>query len=183
MIRRTAPLEAAKQILEQHPSCIEGCCVNVKSLIETLGIEINPVELPDEVSGLLHVEEGKKPRIFVNALHHSNRQRFTMAHELGHFILHKNRGLHIDKKTFSRNALSQTGLDPIEIEANRFAAELLMPNLLIKQEIAGKEDLVDSAGYIDAQGDFIYELAQAFGVSTAAMSIRLQSLGYLPQEF
>lgn len=177
MIRRTAPIEAAKQILNDYSKHILECPVNIEAIIKSHGIEMVYAELPDEISGILYIDDGKNSRILVNKDHHPNRQRFTMAHELGHYVLHMNKGIHIDKKSFSRNMLSQTGLDSIEIEANRFAAELLMPKMLVEQEMIGKDDL------IDIQEDILYQLANKFKVSTAAMSIRLQSLGYLPQEF
>lgn len=179
MIRRKAPGNAARQILARYPEHVSNFFVDIKAIIESHEIEIDYIVLPDEISGLIHVDEKENARIVVNEDHHPNRQRFTMAHELGHYILHKNKGIHIDKKSFSRNrnAISQTGLDPIEIEANRFAAELLMPKELIEKKLTGKEDL------IDLEEDVIYNLAKKFKVSTAAMSIRLQSLGYLPQEF
>jgi len=176
MIQRTEPAKEAQRILEQSGNT--GLPINVVKIIKSFGIELVFTPLPDEVSGILYPEDDNTNRIIVNSDHHENRQRFTMAHELGHYILHKNnKGIHIDRQTFSRNANSRTGLDPIEIEANRFAAELLMPRNLIEEKMEGHEDV------LDLQDDIVWNLANMFKVSTAAMSIRLQSQGYLPRSF
>ena len=177
MRQRISPKNAARQVLASYPRHISNLSVDIKAIIKAHGIEIDSVVLPDSISGLIHIDEKDNARIVINAEHHRNRQRFTMAHELGHYVLHRNKGIHIDKKSFSRNALSQSGLDLIEVQANQFAAELLMPRELIEKDLIGKEDL------IDLEEDIICKLAKRLKVSTAAMSIRLQSLGYLQQEF
>lgn len=94
-------------------------------------------ELPDDVSGmLLPLPKGAgqwKWSIVVNAAHADVRQRFTVAHELGHLLMHRYTMPHADGKfvVHFRNAKSATGSDREEIEANRFAAELLMPERLV----------------------------------------------------
>ena len=80
---------------------------------------------------MIYVKEGT-PIIGVNALHHPNRQRFTVAHECGHLILHKaqiTKEVHVDKDfpMLMRDSVSAAGVNEMEIEANVFAAELLMP--------------------------------------------------------
>lgn len=102
------------------------------------------------------------------------RSRFSIAHELGHYLLHKDsRSLFIDKRNFAvyhRNELSSTGEDRLEIEANRFAAALLMPTDMLRNEITKNDfDLGDE----EVQSS----LAKRFNVSTQAMAYRLASLG------
>ena len=85
----------------------------------------------DELSGMVYIKEGT-PIIGVNSLHHPNRQRFTIAHELGHLELHRpmiTSSVHVDKNfpALMRDPRTATGTERIEIDANRFAAELLMP--------------------------------------------------------
>jgi Zn-dependent peptidase ImmA (M78 family) len=108
----------------------------------------------------------------VNALHHPYRQRFTLAHELAHVEMHRaalTTEVHIDKGILRRDAVSATGVEPLEIEANVFAAELLMPQELLDAELAGRQiDLEEDAFVIKA-------LAKRFKVSEAVMRYRLQT--------
>ena len=100
------------------------------------------------------------------------RRRFSIAHEFGHFILHNHPGIHIDKGFFFRNKISEEVNNPNEIEANRFAAELLMPKNFIVQALQNY-----SKNFFE--DDIIERLARDFKVSKAAMGFRLQNLGYL----
>lgn len=100
----------------------------------------------------------EKKIIYVNTKEPSQRQRFTIAHELGHALLHN--------ETLSRdNYKNDWGTYQIkEMEANRFAAELLMPRGAVKA-------VVDTAPPFP-------ELCRIFDVSGEAMDIRLKNLGY-----
>jgi len=100
--------------------------------------------------------------IFVNSKARPERRRFTIAHELGHFILHRpiQPSFQCDKESV------YTGIDTlkqIEREADDFASNLLMPGDLLRERIAGKP--------IDFH--LIGELAKEFGVSLESMSIRI----------
>ena len=100
--------------------------------------------------------------IFVNPKARPERRRFTIAHELGHFILHRpiQPSFQCDKESV------YTGIDTlkqIEREADDFASNLLMPGDLLRERIAGKP--------IDFH--LIGELAKEFGVSLESMSIRI----------
>ena len=109
------------------------------------------------------------PIVGVNSLHHPHRQRFTLAHELAHVSLHKavlEAEVHIDKVILHRDAMSATGLEPLEIEANAFASELLIPRVLLDAVLAGRQlDFEDEAS--------MKALAKKFKVSEAAMRYRL----------
>ncbi len=74
-----------------------------------------------------------------------------------------------------RNELSKQGTDLDEIEANLFAAELLMPRMMVAQDLH-QNDAVDIL-----DDDFFYELAQRYNVSTQALLLRLVNLGYIEQ--
>ncbi len=100
--------------------------------------------------------------IFVNPKARPERQRFTIAHEMGHFILHRGSqpSFLCDKESV------YSGIDKlkrIEREADDFASNLLMPGNLLRERIAGKR--------IDFH--LIGTLAQEFGVSLESMSIRI----------
>jgi Zn-dependent peptidase ImmA (M78 family) len=109
----------------------------------------------------------------VNTLHAPNRQRFTLAHELAHIQLHRHeleRAVHVDRGSLRRDELAAAGIDPIEIEANTFASELLMPTDLLVAALKGRSvDLEDD--------EAVAALAKRFKVSEAAMRYRLNSLG------
>ena len=100
-----------------------------------------------------------------------------MAHELGHFLLHQSNSLHVDRAVQAkfRNALSNQGTDVDEIEANLFAAELIMPRSFLAQDLE-KIDVID---ILDDQ--FLGRLAQRYNVSTHALLLRLINLGYIEQ--
>ena len=101
--------------------------------------------------------------IFVNNNHHTHRRRFTIAHEIGHFVLH---GDLIGDGIAEDYLLRADGFpNRIETEANKFAASLLMPrHLMIDYQIQGILS--------------IPELAKIFNVSKDAMSIRLLGIPY-----
>jgi Zn-dependent peptidase ImmA (M78 family) len=149
--------------------------VPVGLIAHRLDLKVEAASLGEEVSGVLVIDKDKKT-IGYNAAQSPVRQRFTIAHEIGHYILHvteKKESLFIDKQyaaTYNRDALSSTGDDAQEIQANSFAAALLMPVELIHKELETMHmDMGD--------GDAITELASKFEVSPQAMSIRLGSLG------
>jgi Zn-dependent peptidase ImmA (M78 family) len=107
----------------------------------------------------------------VNALHAPTRKRFTLAHELGHVILHRDvletSGVHVDKGILRRDNLASEGTDDREIEANNFAAELLMPEPLLKAALEGRNlDLEDD--------EAVQALAKRFNVSATALQYRIQ---------
>src|SRR3954470_4270018 len=76
-------------------------------------------------------EQPKQGRyiIGINSSHPETRKRFTIAHEMGHLVLHQLDQVHVDKQFLVklRDDISSQAIDPHEIEANAFAAALLMP--------------------------------------------------------
>ena len=157
-------------MLDQH--AIKAVPIPVERIARSLGIRVEYAPLDDELSGLAHIRDNV-PIIGINALHAPSRQRFTLAHELAHIRLHRydlERAVHIDRGSLRRDALAAVGVDPIEIEANAFAAELLMPtHLLISALEHHPVDLEDN--------NAVGVLAKRFRVSDAAMRYRLNSLG------
>ena len=128
----------------------------------------------DDIDGFLY-QEGGEVVIGVNRDQAPVRQRFTIAHELGHLLLHDHGQVYVDRgfRVRLRSGLSGKGIDPEEMEANRFAAELLMPIDFLRADLKEREfDLAD-----DKQ---LRALAKRYGVSTQALAIRLAGLGYAP---
>jgi Zn-dependent peptidase ImmA (M78 family) len=123
-------------------------------------------------------ENLRKIVIGANKSHHPHRQRFTIAHELGHFLLHKGETVHVDEgrgalATNLRDSESSKGEDNEEKEANLFAAELLMPAKFLKKDLEGKSfDLLADTTLLDG-------LAKKYQVSTQALTFRLANLGYI----
>ena len=149
--------------------------VQIDVVAHRLNLTTEAAALREDVSGML-VVEADRGAIGYNSSHAPVRQRFTIAHEIAHFLLHlkKNRKsqLFIDRFVFRRDEKSATGSDREEVEANRFGAALLMPASLVRKEIRRHDlDLDDAEGI-----DF---LARRFQVSTAAMTNRLTTLGLL----
>lgn len=144
-----------------------SCEINVEAIAKNLEISVVPHPFKEDISGLLFRENGKL-FLGVNSGHTVQRQRFTIAHEIGHYILHASEKIHYDTKDdleqvyFRADSIS--GAD--EIQANQFAAELLMPKELV-------EKCVKSGILI------ISVLAERFHVSDGAMRYRLINLGYL----
>lgn len=119
------------------------------------------IRMDDDMSGFLE-RRGSRWVIGVNEYDHAVRQRFTIAHELAHFALHRVEQQEFKYQTFARR--SKTGI-PMDQAADRFAADLLMP--------------VESIRSVLGQGiRSLNELASMFSVSVIAMKYRLRALGY-----
>ena len=153
--------------------------VQVKEVARRLNIELSSYDFGDDVSGVL-VRDGDKTTIGYSAKNGPLRQRFTIAHELGHYVLdHQRQGIFVDTPekyfTLFRDAKSATGEDVQEREANAFAAALLIPRELLLEAVT---DLYKLGVDITRQENFdlIEPLAKRFHVSKLAMSIRLTNL-------
>lgn len=166
-------VKEAERILKKHNSSIP---VNVEKIIQLEGICLRPEKLEDTVSGMLVMKENKAV-IVVNSNHPKNRQRFTMAHELGHYLLHrKYANVFFDESlVFFRDDQSSEGKKYQEIEANRFAAELLMPESFLKKQL--KSSPFDA--FDDSNQSSLKELAKQLKVSVQALTIRLTSLNLI----
>ncbi len=144
--------------------------VPVNEIAKRKGITIKYGALEEDMSGFLFTRTGQTV-IGINAFHSPTRQNFTIAHELGHFVLKHHGEFFVDRKgrMINRDYKSGLGIDPIEREANAFAAELLMP----------EEDLVEilTDRNLDVEDeDEIQEIAEKFGVSRQAMTYRIANL-------
>ncbi|ATP43174.1 MULTISPECIES: ImmA/IrrE family metallo-endopeptidase [Pseudomonas] len=141
--------------------------VNPLAIAQAMGIEVKPLTPFDQEcwrpneSGHYSYRNGK-PLITYNVTDAPVRQRFTIAHEIGH---HVHGDLDAPRDTFEQ--FSARARDPKEVAANRFAAALLMPAALVKHMVM-EQRVTDLA-----------RLARAFGVSTAAMEFRLKAIGFL----
>lgn len=169
--RTASPAAHARYLLETLS--IRTVPVPLEKVGEHFGAKIRYAPLDEELSGIIFIRDAV-PIIGINAIHHPNRQRFTLAHEFGHLVLHKHlitSMVHVDKKLpfFMRDAKSASGTDKIEIEANQFAAELLMPQAILLNEIQREAFDIDDEAPLE-------QLARKFRVSKQAMGHRIQNI-------
>jgi len=149
-----------------------------KKVAKFLEIKVLYKDLEDDMSGFLVVNNGVASAV-INENHPENRQRFTLAHEVGHFCLHVSNtheeDIFVDKK-FNRDGISSKGEVLIEIEANRFAANLLMPKEMLRDVISRKFEGLDLERNNTSQ-----KVASVFGVSTLALGHRLRALNIISE--
>jgi len=162
-------LSRAKALRAKHKE--DALPVDVVRLATLEGVEVDRTDFGEDVSGVL-VKDGERAVIGVNGRDAPTRQRFTIAHELGHHLLHANRDLFVDRNyiVHFRDENSSTGFDPLEVEANQFAAELLMPADRVR-------DLFNKHPFDIDDESALRRLAKTFGVSPTAMAVRLSTLG------
>lgn len=144
--------------------------LQLEELCKKLNLKCLSAEYPKDISGAIIKDDNSDTcTIYVNKDHAKTRQRFTIAHEIGHYISYLNESF--SKEEFEKNKGFEDNFvyyrkdgsaSPAEMEANLIAAELLMPedrvNTLIKDNFT------------------IEEMADIFFVSQAAMTIRIQKL-------
>lgn len=104
--------------------------------------------------------------IGVNKNHHPNRQRFSLAHEYAHYLLHRGK---IHSMPEGEQILHRNGeRNPVEYQANNFASELLMPDDLVRRAFR-------------ASHGNLSQMAQSLRVSKEALKYHLETLGYRVQ--
>ena|ERR1700722_13363927 len=135
--------------------------VRVVDIAVSLGLAVWEVDLPRDISGKIMKDSKHGGNSGYSVLINSNdslvRKRFTVGHEIGHFVLHRSQigdGLVDD-------AMYRSGLSTwAEVQANKAAADILMPYSLIDKAVqSGTKSIED--------------LAALFVVSRQAMAIRL----------
>jgi len=162
------PAQAAEDVLAAFGYI--SLPVPIEKIAKHLGIRVRFSPLDAELSGMIFIKDSV-PIIGVNSIHHPNRQRFTIAHEIGHYQLHRNiltSEVHVDKNfpVLMRDETSATGTAIIEIQANKFAACLLMPQALLDRALAGQRFDIDDDRPLE-------ELAKRFRVSKQALDYRI----------
>lgn len=189
-LTRRAIDKKASELLEKHG--ILSPPVDVERLAQLLQIQIRLENLPQTISGFLH-RDGDNAAIVVNRRHSLQRRRFTIAHELGHFVLdHQTENIHVEKdyrinvKELDltsgaikyRRKVSRDGYpEKDEVHANAFAAALLMPEAMIRLDM---KVAIDSGHFDDS---LINSLAQKYNVSEHALVIQLNTLDLTPTFF
>lgn len=159
-------------------------------LLRRLGITAPPIpvdEIAEGVGALIirnnfdgpesgfTLRDGDRIIIGINTRTSRKRQRFSVAHEIGHVVMHPLNTLLVDHSVRMdwRDDVSSLGTNKQEIEANAFAAALLMPQEMIIDRVKGYTSQVSS------REELTSDLARVFDVSTEAMGFRLINLGIL----
>lgn len=140
--------------------------VRLPEVARALGVSVKAATLGPGISGEIRpTPDGAGYVIRINRHDPPKRQRFTVAHELAHFILHRDEiGNGIEDDVLYRSGLS----DRREQQANRLAADILMPEGLLDEAKEAAEE--------KGVGDIHLYLADLFGVSEAAMRIKVDQL-------
>jgi Zn-dependent peptidase ImmA (M78 family) len=151
---------------------IEDAPVPVEQVARWLGAEVVYRAFEGDVSGMVYRNDKEKV-IGVNSSHPPNRQRFTVAHEIGHLILHKGQHMYVD--SFGGRVNWRDGArDKAEAEANAFAAELLMPRIFVERAVALEMEHPPAS-----PKQLVTTMARRFRVSQLSMQFRLENLGIL----
>lgn len=138
--------------------------VDVDLIAQKLNLKVHRSPLDASVAGLIVQSGEDQPvEVFINQSDRSTRQRFTLAHEIGHFVKRtKTPGQSLLGFIDYRDELAGRGTDPEEIWANAFAAELLMPSFAVRNYWAS--------------GMSVQKMAKEFDVSRSAMETRISAL-------
>lgn len=153
-----------REILDRYASEYP---VKLGQLANELGVSIKVSSMSTGVSGQIMRENGNY-LIRVNRHEARERQRFTIAHELAHYFLHR-RVIDSSPDGIKDNVLYRSGApERIEYEANRLGADIVMPLHLVEKVLQEEFDGVVTEATIES-------LAARFQVSKAAMEIRLST--------
>lgn len=151
--------DAAKKIRAAQ-QCLPGEPVGIVALARGFGVGVFNDIMPPDVSGqIVRMPDGKY-RITTDRNDPAPRRRFTIAHELAHFLLHRDAiGDGVAENRLHRSRLQNR----MEMEANRLAADILMPYEKLDAAIESARD----------SGANLIDIAAQFGVSRSALKVRL----------
>lgn len=162
-------IQKAEEVCKENN--INTSPVKVTEICEHYGLKVFEARLVPEVSGFIVVQNenfmhfGTGRLIVVNKEHPATRQRFTIAHELAHYILHRN-----GEELYAHRDAGHKG--SIEREADTFAANILMP----------KKIVLDALTFISEDAPDMFKIryiAREFCVAEATAAIRLSELGII----
>ncbi len=161
---QTAPVyrPPTAEVIARHQAELP---VDVEALARDFGIDLRYVDFGTlDIAGKLERRE-RAPgdyayMILVNRRHGERRKRFTIAHEIAHYVLHR----HLMEDEIVDDTMYRSNLrNEYEREADSFAADILLPPSVVKREYR--------------KNPALHPLAETFNVSEAALRIRLKQLG------
>ncbi|MGY3859176.1 ImmA/IrrE family metallo-endopeptidase [Aeromonas intestinalis] len=140
--------------------------IKIGELAKQLGLKVSAATLPANISGEIKEDEDGVIHIRVNRHDVKTRQRFTIAHEISHFILHR----HLLRSGIQDDVLYRSNQsDKIEWEANALASDILMPAEIVKKLINEK--------YGDLDGEALFEaVSEELSVSPTALKYKFSRL-------
>lgn len=161
----------------QNDNFRSGLATDLVAICNNESIDVYVQDFIDkDLSGLIE-KDGEHWSIYVDEKDPLVRQRFTIAHELGHYFSYKSNKLskapldatgELTDKVYLGRSITTDSNNQVEIEANAIAAELLMPKHIIDAMVQ--------------QGETIDHMAEKLGVSASALGFRLKNLGHTPLE-
>lgn len=138
--------------------------VKVGIIAERLGLEVLSLTLSTEISGLIRRKEDGTYEIHVNNTDAAVRQRFTVCHEIAHYLLHRSL---IDAEGITDNILYRSKLTSRqETEANKLGAAILLPWPKTSEWHQARYGMPPHKGNIE-------QIASAFSASSLAVGFRL----------
>lgn len=158
-------LDTTKRVIDfcYQQGLIDGASTNIEGLIQMdPNLELKRVPLKDGIDAYIKETSSGKYEIGVNSKHSLTRQKFSMAHEYAHYRLHQDNLAELAEG--ERILHRSDDWNTVEQQANTFAAEILMPEEIFREEIR-------------RTGGDIGELAKRFEVSTLALRYRAKNLG------
>lgn len=152
-----------RPIVEKHIAAIP---VRLGGMARELGIDVQLSALPPNCSGLIRKSGEDNYEIKINRYESRERQRFTLAHEIAHYLLHREKIDVRGKEGLRDDVLYRSG-EPknVEFEANRLAAEIVMPKAHLAERLEAFSSVLSE--------NAIESLAEQFRVSRAAMEVRI----------
>jgi Zn-dependent peptidase ImmA (M78 family) len=173
-MRRPDAENKATEVLRRHN--VTSIPVPIEQIAQAEGAQIVRQHFDGDQSGFVY-QDGRLKIIGINSATSHRRQRFSIAHELGHMLMHQSDAVLVDRivQIHNRDHTSSLAIDPVEIQANAFAAAALMPSEHVIQHV---QDMLDLLGSVSRER-LVADLAQTFDVSSEAMGYRLINLGVI----
>jgi Zn-dependent peptidase ImmA (M78 family) len=146
--------------------------ISIEDVVHALDIPLRSRELNGCDGRIIH--EGNKSIIVINdQIQYQSRRDFTIAHELGHYLMHRNNLIqHMDSIStmswFDSSVKNQISIQ--EFEANTFAAEILLPSSIFEKELERKA----------FSPELVKEIADKFRVSQSSIIYRFVEFGNHP---
>lgn len=158
----------AEQVLQDN--FIVSAPINIRDIVSNYGLQVEERDFGNELNQVAGFIDPKSRTIYLNKNDSDKRKNFTIAHELGHWILHRDK-LEMEPEKYAilyRIPLGQLSKDLVESEANCFAANLLVPKIYLEEFT--KKGVTDQ-----------YQLADAFNVSAEVIGFRSKDVSRYSQ--
>ena len=151
-------IEIIKRFTDEVP-------VRLGALATELGLQVMSATLPHGKSGQIAPSASAPSGFAIRINRHESmeRQRFTLAHEIAHFLLHREKIKNGITESVLYRADGITSQE--EVEANKLAAEITMPSAKIKERLGNQANNINE--------EIVIQFARDFKMSTPAMEIRL----------